>query len=125
MDSRFREAIRRFEQGRYLDAQGIFENLRHEAEGAGREFFQGWALLAAALFHRDRGNRTGAGRCFQRARSHWGALGPEYAGLDLDAVLRAVEKALDHEWDHPRFDPDRTGLAELDRRLSPQGRAGD
>ncbi len=125
MDSRFREAIRRFEQGRYLDAQEIFEALRHEAGGAERELFQGWALLAAALFHRDRGNRTGAGRCFQRARAHWQALGPEHAGLDLNAVLRAVEKALDHEWDRPRFDPDRTGLAELDRRLSGPPRSAD
>ncbi|GAB4247416.1 DUF309 domain-containing protein [Deferrisoma sp.] len=121
MDARLREGITRFEQGRYLEAQRIFEELRHETEGSDREFYQGWALLAAALFHRDRGNRTGAQRCFDRARAHWSAVGQEYGGLRLDELLRGVEEALGRDWAQVRFDPDRTGLAELDRRLGRRG----
>ncbi|RMG86110.1 MAG: DUF309 domain-containing protein [Candidatus Dadabacteria bacterium] len=121
MDARLRDGIARFEQGRYLEAQRIFEELRHEAEGADREFYQGWTELAAALFHRDRGNGTGARRCFERARAHWLAVGEEHGGLRPGEFLRAVEEALGRDWARVRFDPDRTGLAELERRQVRRG----
>jgi len=99
----FDEAVERFCDGRYLEAQETFEALWHGAQGEERELYQGWVLLAAALFHRDRGNERGAATCVERARAHWRELGPSPMGPPPQEVLTAVEAVLNQEWVHPEL----------------------
>jgi predicted metal-dependent hydrolase len=98
---KFDEAVERFCDGRYLEAQESFEALWHGARGQERELYQGWVLLSAALFHRDRGNARGAATCVERAQAHWQGLGPETRGPSPRTVLAAVLAVLHREWARP------------------------
>lgn len=98
------EAIEKFRDGRYVEAEEVFEGLWRRATGGDKDYYRGWVLLAAALFHRDRGNARGARSCFDRARSLWSQLPRARGEYDLLEVLGTVEAVLGTEWVAPRID---------------------
>lgn len=99
----YREALEKFQAGRYHDAHEDFEALWHAASGEERDLYQGWVLLCAALFHRDRGNARGATACMERAEVHWRGLGPRPGYRDPARVLEAVRRVLHREWVRPHL----------------------
>lgn len=99
----YREALEKYQEGRYHEAHEAFEALWHAASGEERDFYQGWLLVCAALFHRDRGNSRGAKACLERAEVHWKGLDARSGSVDPARVLEAVRRVLDREWVHPEF----------------------
>ncbi|MDW7710581.1 MAG: DUF309 domain-containing protein [Deferrisomatales bacterium] len=99
--SLYGEALEKFREGRYYEAQQGFEALWHRAQGVERELYQGWVLVCASLFHRDRGNARGAAACLDRAEAHWSGLRTAPAGVEPRRVLEAVRAVVDREWVRP------------------------
>jgi hypothetical protein len=117
----YREALEKFEEGRYHEAHEAFEALWHAASGKERDLYQGWVLVCAALFHRDRGNARGAKACLERAEVHWKDVGVRPGFENPARVLEAVRRVLDREWIRPELGDSREGRG---WEKSPRGEAG-
>ena len=91
-DPRLAEGVRLFNAGQFFEAHETWESLWHEVAGPERGLLQGLIQIAAAYHHVGRGNVTGARRLFTTGRAHIASWAQRHAGLDLAALLAAVER---------------------------------
>ena len=89
-----RTGVELFNQGRYLAAHEIFEELWEATEGAESDFYKGLIQAAVALHHWQSGNLEGAARLASSHRRYLAAYLPIHAGLDLEAFLGAMQTCL-------------------------------
>ena len=85
------EGRRLFDAGRFFEAHEVWEELWREAEGARRELLQGLIQVAAACHQLERGRRRQAVTLLERGRRHLEAGRAEDAGLDVPALLEALD----------------------------------
>jgi predicted metal-dependent hydrolase len=79
--------------GAYFEAHEELEDEWRTAPVSERDFLQGLVHVAVAWYHAERGNRPGCERQLEKAARRLGPYAPGHRGLDVAAVLHAVEHA--------------------------------
>ncbi len=83
-----RAGLRLFNRGRYLDAQGVWEDAWREAPTDDRPFLEGLVQLAGALHLRTRrGGTRGASHLLSQALVTLEDYRPAAHGLDVEALV--------------------------------------
>lgn len=85
---------RALEQGRFFEAHEALEGPWLRAAEPDRTFLKGLIHVAVALYHHERANAHGAAVKHASARRYLLPYGPAYGGLDLAALLEALEGRL-------------------------------
>ena len=81
--------------GRFFDAHEAFELAWRSCDAAERDFFQGLVHVAVAWYQAGRGRRIGTERQLEKAIRRLTPYAPAHRGLDLDALLAQLHRALD------------------------------
>jgi len=100
------EGIDLFNQHSFFEAHEVLEDVWRIAPEPERRFLQGLIQVAVALHHHSRGNAVGCRSLLERARRNLSLYPDEHGGLDLAALLQAVDQwrdALDHGRSAPSF----------------------
>lgn len=103
----YAEGVRLFNSGHYWHAHEQWEQCWQSASEPQATFYKGLIQTAAALVHWQRGNPRGLWRNWAKGRPRLVALPPHMAGLDLAALIRAMDRfvlAEGHDTDPPRLD---------------------
>ncbi len=88
-----RRGIDLFNSGRYWDAHEVWEHdWMPDRKGPESGFYKGLIQVAVAQLQLQRANLVGAAKMFARAERCLRPYAPKYMGLDVAAVLRAVEQ---------------------------------
>ncbi|HKN34532.1 MAG TPA: DUF309 domain-containing protein [Terriglobales bacterium] len=82
--------IELFNDSRFFDAHEVLEDVWRETSGPEKSFLQGLVQLAVALHHHSTGNSLGAGSLLTKAHRNLSGYPPEFGGIRLGALLRAV-----------------------------------
>ena len=86
------EGIALFDRGDHFEAHERFEDIWRSRRPEPRDLFQGLVLVAAGFHHlRVRQRPDVARRLLRRAVRRLAPLGPECCGVDLAALLAALE----------------------------------
>ena len=89
----FREGIDLFNRGAFFEAHETWEEIWRSTAPEPRTLFQGLIQVAAALHQiRDLHRRAGPRNTLAKARGHLEGYEPAARGLDLEALLTAVQK---------------------------------
>ena len=81
--------------GEYFAAHEELELAWRAAPQAERDFFQGLVHVAVAWYQAGRGRRIGTERQLEKAIRRLGPYAPAHRGLDLDALLVQLRRALE------------------------------
>jgi hypothetical protein len=92
--SLYREFWRLWSEERFYDCHEVLEELWRQTAGAERLFYNGLIHCAVAIYQHRRGNQTGAARQLVRARIKLARFAPFHGGVDIEALLAAVENAV-------------------------------
>lgn len=100
------EALAAYERGDYFEAHELLEPAWMGTDDlAERALHQGLIKLAAAYVHGVRGNPLGIAKNLRGARDHLalavGTTAESWSGLDLAALLAAIDERLDRLAAHP------------------------
>ena len=79
--------------GGYFAANEEVELFWRAAHPEERDFFQGLVHVTVAWYQAGRQNRTGCERQLEKAARRLSRFAPEHRGVDVAAVLAAVERA--------------------------------
>lgn len=90
---RFRLGLEQFNAGEFFECHETLESCWREQAGEEREVTQGVIQIAVAWYHLERGNVKGALRLFDRALPRLTRHLPAALGIDLSALVAAVENA--------------------------------
>ena len=115
--SRFLAGIELIRGGEYFAAHEELELAWRAAPAAERDFFQGLVHVAVAWYQAGRGRRIGTERQLEKAIRRLTPFAPAHRGLDLDALLAQLDRALevaqsDRVEDAVRIDLDAVELVE-------------
>jgi predicted metal-dependent hydrolase len=92
LEENHRLGIDHFNAGRFFPAHEAWETAWKQARGtADEEFFKGLSQLGAGYTHYRRGNPHGAHTLMRRGLSRIGPHGPRHRGIDVAALVDAVE----------------------------------
>jgi uncharacterized protein len=80
--------------GDYFEAHEQLEDAWRAAEPAERDFLQGLVHVAVAWYQAGRGRRIGTVRQLEKAIRRLTPYVPAHRGLDLDALLEQLRRAL-------------------------------
>lgn len=99
MGAREREATLRaaaglFDDGRYLAAHELFEELWESTEGGEADFFKGLLQACIALHHFDAGNLEGASKLYSGHRRFLAGYQPAHAGISVTRFLEEMQAFL-------------------------------
>ena len=81
--------------GEYFAAHEELELAWRAAPPEERDFFQGLVHVAVAWYQAGRGRRIGTERQLEKAIRRLGPYAPAHRGLDLDALLEQLRRALE------------------------------
>ena len=81
--------------GEYFAAHEELELAWRAAPQSERDFFQGLVHVAVAWYQAGRGRRIGTERQLEKAICRLSPYAPAHRGLDLDALLAQVRRALE------------------------------
>ena len=81
--------------GEYFAAHEELELAWRAAPPAERDFFQGLVHVAVAWYQAGRGRRIGTERQLEKAIRRLSPYAPAHRGLDLDALLAQLHRALE------------------------------
>jgi predicted metal-dependent hydrolase len=87
-------AITLFDQGSYLAAHELFEELWEETQGPESDFYKGLIQATIALHHFQEGNLEGAARLQAGHRRFLGSYLPAHRGIDVAAFLADMQRFL-------------------------------
>ena len=93
MDDGLRAGLQQIAAGEYFEAHETLEDVWRASEPAEKDFFQGLVHVAVAWYQAGRGNRVGCERQLEKAARRLGPFVPEHRGLNLEILLRSVERA--------------------------------
>ncbi len=93
--SRFLEGLELIRAGEYFAAHEELELAWRAAPQPERDFFQGLVHVAVAWYQAGRGRRIGTERQLQKAIRRLTPYAPAHRGLDLDALLVQLRRALE------------------------------
>ncbi|MBC8076145.1 MAG: DUF309 domain-containing protein [Chloroflexales bacterium] len=89
--SAFDEGVRLFNAGHFWHAHEQWEECWLVAAEPDASFYKGIIQAAAALVHWQRGNNVGLHRNWAKSRPKLVALLPHYGGVDLGALIAAMD----------------------------------
>jgi uncharacterized protein len=115
--SRFLKGAELIGRGEYFAAHEELELAWRAAPEPERDFFQGLVHVAVAWYQAGRGRRIGTERQLEKAIRRLTPYAPAHRGLDLDALLLQLRRALqvaqaDRLEDAVRIDLDAVELVE-------------
>ena len=93
--SRFLAGIELIRRGEYFAAHEELELAWRAAPQPERDFFQGLVHVAVAWYQAGRGRQIGTERQLQKAIRRLRPYAPTHRGLDLDALLAQLRRALE------------------------------
>jgi hypothetical protein len=104
---RFHEGMWLFNCGQWFDAHEVWEDIWHMAGGDRARFYQGLIQCAVTLEHVRRGNPRGVRSVWRLAQSKFAGLPRVYRGVDIEALLTGMARAIGPILDLPpqRFAP--------------------
>lgn len=88
----FHEGLELFNEGEWFDAHEVWEDIWHMASGPRKPFYQGLIQCAVTLEHVRRGNPRGVLTVFESAKSKFAGLPEIYMGIDVGALLSAMDR---------------------------------
>ena len=94
-ESEYRRGLELIRAGEYFAAHEELELAWRAAPEAERDFFQGLVHVAVAWYQAGRGRRIGTERQLEKAIRRITPFAPAHRGLDLDALLTQLERALE------------------------------
>jgi uncharacterized protein len=94
-ESDYRKGIELIRAGEYFAAHEELELAWRAAPQPERDFFQGLVHVAVAWYQAGRGRQVGTERQLQKAIRRLTPYAPAHRGLDLDALLAQLQRALD------------------------------
>jgi predicted metal-dependent hydrolase len=92
--SRFLKGVELIRAGEYFAAHEELELAWRAAPQPERDFFQGLVHVAVAWYQAGRGRRIGTVRQLEKAIRRLTPYVPAHRGLDLDALLEQLRRAL-------------------------------
>jgi len=92
--SRFLGGLELIRRGEYFAAHEELELAWRAAPAAERDFFQGLVHVAVAWYQAGRGRQVGTERQLVKAIRRLTQYAPSHRGLDLDALLGQLRRAL-------------------------------
>ena len=92
--SRFLKGVELIRAGEYFAAHEELELAWRDAPQPERDFFQGLVHVAVAWYQAGRGRRIGTVRQLEKAIRRLTPYAPAHRGLDLDALLEQLRRAL-------------------------------
>ena len=90
LNEKFDEGAALFNSGEYFACHEAWEDVWRELQGDPRLFVQGLIQVAVGLYHASRWNTAGARGLFTRGVARLERFTPEYAGVNVRALLAAV-----------------------------------
>jgi uncharacterized protein len=93
-ETAYRTGVALIRAGEYFAAHEELELAWRAAPQAERDFFQGLVHVAVAWYQAGRGRRIGTERQLQKAIRRLTPYAPAHRGLDLDALLAQLRRAL-------------------------------
>lgn len=90
-DTRFRDALKIFNNAKWYEAHDLFEELWHENDGLQRITLQGILQIAVAQVHLERGNLNGATILYGEGLGRLKKKGIPHLGLDIKRLCELVE----------------------------------
>ena len=94
-EAAFRRGVALIRAGEYFAAHEELELAWRAAPRAERDFFQGLVHVAVAWYQAGRGRRIGTERQLEKAIRRLSPYAPAHRGLDLDALLAQLRRALE------------------------------
>lgn len=94
LEAYWQEGLSCFLKEAFLEAHEAWERGWRSAREPERALWKGWAQLAAGCLHLQRGNPKGAYTLFTRSRARLAQAPSSYRGLDMKALLAALEGLL-------------------------------
>jgi predicted metal-dependent hydrolase len=85
-------AVRLFNEGQYLAAHELFEELWEAGEGGDDDFYKGLIQAAIAMHHLEDGNPKGAGKLYGGHRRYLGGFLPAHGGLNVERFLASMQE---------------------------------
>jgi uncharacterized protein len=79
--------------GEFFEAHEAFENAWRACDAAERDFFQGLVHVVVSAYQRGRGRPVAAESQRQKALRRLAAFAPAHRGLDVAAILDALDRA--------------------------------
>jgi predicted metal-dependent hydrolase len=79
--------------GAYFEAHEAFESAWRNCEGAERDFFQGLVHVVVSSYQRGRGRPVAEESQRHKALRRLASFTPHHRGLDVAALLAALERA--------------------------------
>ena len=92
--SELQAAANLFNEGRFLAAHEVLDDLWEETQGPEAEFYKGLIQACIALHHFQKGNLEGAAKLYRGHRRLLAGYLPRHRGLDLEAFLAGMAEAL-------------------------------
>ena len=89
---RFEEGVALFNSGHYFECHDAWEDVWREMGGREKIFVQALIQVAVALHHGTHQNARGAHSLLERASATLREFGPEFAGVNVKALLTAAER---------------------------------
>jgi predicted metal-dependent hydrolase len=114
-EATFAAGVRLFDQGDYLAAHELFEELWESSEAGDADFYKGLVQAAIALHHLGTGNLEGAEKLHSGQRRFLAPFLPHRHGIDLQRFLREMQACLASARNAPAGTP-----ARIDPSLRPR-----
>ncbi len=89
----FARGLELIRAGEFFAAHEELELVWRAAPAEERDFYQGLVHVAVAWYQAGRGNRVGCERQLEKAARRLGAFPPAHRNVDVEHVLRQVERA--------------------------------
>ena len=93
-EATLRAGIQLFDEGRYLAAHELFEELWEDTQGPEEDFFKGLIQASIALHHFQAGNLEGAARLHLGHRRLLAPYVPRHAGVEVERFLAEMQRFL-------------------------------
>jgi uncharacterized protein len=95
LEAAYRNGLASIRAGEYFAAHEELELAWRAARKDERDFFQGLVHVAVAWYQAGRGRRVGTERQLEKAIRRLTPYAPMHRGLDLEALLAQLRRALD------------------------------
>jgi predicted metal-dependent hydrolase len=89
----YQEGLRLARRGEFFEAHEAFETAWRSCAPAERDFFQGLVHVVVSAYQRGRGRPVAEERQRSKALARLAAYAPEHRGLDVELLLRKLDRA--------------------------------
>ena len=95
MKDLFDKGLKSFNEKKFYDAHEFWEDLWSDFRLSDAKFVQGLIQLSVGYFHISNFNKNGANGLFKKCLPKLNLYRPEHRGIDVENILKSVNKTLD------------------------------